>query len=57
MKAVSATLAVATGRVDISESFLNTYTSAGTELLMDLYRGYIHVEADSQGNMTYETSR
>ena len=57
VKAVSATLAVATGRVDISESFLNTYTSAGTELLMDLYRGYIHVEADAEGNMTYETSR
>jgi len=57
VNAVSAKLAVATGRVDISESFLKTYTSAGTELLMDLYRGYIHVEADAEGNMTYETSR
>jgi beta-lactamase superfamily II metal-dependent hydrolase len=57
VKAVSAKLAVATGRVDISEGFLNTYTSAGTELLMDLYRGYIHVAADAEGNMTYETSR
>ena len=57
VNAVAAKLAVATGRVVMPETYWNRYTAAGTQVLMDLYHGYIHVEADSLGEMTYETSR
>lgn len=57
LNAVSPKLAVATGRVEIVDAVLNNYKEQNAELLCDLDYGYIHVSADSAGEMTYETSR
>ena len=57
LTAVKPKLAVATGRVDIPDSVKKNYTDGSVELLCDLEHGYIHISADSAGEMSYETSR
>lgn len=57
LSAVSPKLAVATGRAEIPEMLRQRYERENIELLYDLIHGYIHISADSTGEMTYETSR
>lgn len=55
-KAVSAVLAVATGYDPVDVMVYGNYKKT-TTVLMDSEDGYIHVAADKNGEMTYETSR
>jgi competence protein ComEC len=57
VKAVSAKLAVATSFLEMEEQIRRNYVSAKTEVLLDVYDGYIHVSAGADGTMDYETSR
>lgn len=57
LRAVAPELAVATGRAEVADLLLNNYKQGNIELLYDLIHGYIHISADSAGEMTYETSR
>ena len=57
VNAVSPELAVAMGRVEMPDKHRKRYNAVGATLLFDLYNGYIHVEAGTDGTMTYETSR
>ena len=57
VNAVSAKLAVATSFLEMEEQIRRNYVSAKTEVLLDVYNGYIHVSAGSDGTMDYETSR
>lgn len=57
LSAVKPKVAVATGRVEIPDSVKKNYADGNVELLCDFTHGYIHISADSAGEMTYETSR
>ena len=57
LMAVSPELSVAMARVPIPLNLRKTYTSLGGELLYDLVNGYIHIAADADGVMEYETTR
>lgn len=54
---VTPELAVATGRAEIPAFVRDNYNTIGSVLLYDLIHGYIHVSADREGNMSYETTR
>lgn len=55
--AVGAQVAVATGRATVKDETRQTYELVNTKLLDDRTYGYIHIEADEAGQLTYETSR
>lgn len=57
LAAIQPKLAVATGRAEIEDTVQDNYKQLQIELLWDLAHGYIHISADSSGEMTYETSR
>ena len=57
LASVKPKLAVATGRAEIADLVRKNFTDENIELLYDLAHGYIHISADSAGEMTYETSR
>jgi len=54
--AVTAQIAVATGRKPFPETTRTNYVKHG-KVLTDFYNGFIHVSADAEGNMEYETTR
>ena len=55
--AVTAQIAVATGRKPFPETTRAYYVKKGATVLTDFYNGFIHVSADAEGNMEYETTR
>lgn len=55
--AVTAKIAVATGRKPFPETTRAYYVKKGATVLTDFYNGFIHVSADAEGNMEYETTR
>ena len=55
VEAVAPELAVATGREGVEMA--DSYTALGATVLNDGDNGYIHVTADKDGTLTYETSR
>lgn len=55
VEAVTAELAVATGREGVE--MVDSYTALGATVLNDGDNGYIHITADQNGTLTYETSR
>ena len=57
LAAVQPKLAVATGRATVEASVRSNYAQLQIELLWDLAHGYIHISADSSGQMTYDTTR
>ncbi len=57
LNAVDPDLAVSTGRLPIPTKVYDRYADLGIELLDDRQKGYIHVSADAEGVMTYETTR
>ena len=56
-EATTPEIAVATGYVYVTTQTYQTYTRHGAKVLLDTEDGYIHVSADSSGEMTSETSR
>ena len=57
VKRVSPELAVSTGFLQISEKLRTRYADLGVVFLDDGTKGYIHVTAERDGTMAYETSR
>jgi len=56
VNAVSPELAVATSFMEMEEQIRRRYVATKTTVLLDVYNGYIHVSADAEGTMDYETS-
>ena len=57
IEAISPELGVITGRQEKIETIKARYASLGVSLLADIDYGYVHISADAEGNMEYETSR
>ena len=57
VNAVSPEIAVATSYLEMDEYIRQRYVKTKTKVLLDVYNGYIHVSAGSDGEMVTETSR